>query len=251
MSKEEILSPASTHSAASTGELVVEIFRSMTGVLVMCGFSHEQIVDCLGSALAEVREIPRRKESIELGSRQRDCMELMCTWRRDPAFLSETGLPSALRVTGCHPSFETLCLSAGVATKPDTLLETLVAFGAVRISDDGTVRAETPTFLLGGLRDTGVLAVDGVLKQIAGFVACVAFNTRQAQAGKRPMFERACTVTVAAELIPVFERMVRERGQLFIDVLDEWLERHRDGRSPTGRYAEIGAGAYFLNYGIK
>lgn len=250
MSEREVLSPASTHSAASTSELVVEIFRSITDVLVICGLSHQQISNALRSALREAREVPGSKESIQLGAQQRDCMELMCTWRRDPAFLTERGLPRALRPTGSHPSFETLCRSARVTTRPGSLLETLTTFGAVLVSEDGTVCANTPTFLLGGSCDTDVLAVDGILKQIAGFVGSVSFNTKQAHAGKRPMFERACTVTVAAELIPVFERVVRERGQLFIDVLDEWLERHRIDESPSGRYAEIGAGAYFLNYGI-
>jgi len=50
--------------------------------------------------------------------------------------------------------------------------------------------------------------------------------------------------------LPVFERLVRERGQTFVDVLDEWLERHRGEPSASQTYIEIGAGAYFLDLGI-
>ena len=67
----------------------------------------------------------------------------------------------------------------------------------------------------------------------------------------RPRFERACTVTVALELEPIFDRLVRNRGQEFIDSIDEWLERNTRVESPSGRYVELGAGAYFVDLGER
>jgi hypothetical protein len=58
-----------------------------------------------------------------------------------------------------------------------------------------------------------------------------------------------CTVPIAIELLPVFERTVKERGQEFIDGLDEWLERHRNLDSASGTYSEVGVGAYFVDLG--
>jgi hypothetical protein len=49
----------------------------------------------------------------------------------------------------------------------------------------------------------------------------------------------------------VFDRLVRSRGQEFIDSIDEWLERNTKYESPSGTYVELGAGAYFLDFGIR
>ena len=56
---------------------------------------------------------------------------------------------------------------------------------------------------------------------------------------------------MAEELVPVAHRVVRERGQEFIDGIDEWLERQREVPSPSGRYVEIGVGAYLLDLGSE
>jgi hypothetical protein len=58
-------------------------------------------------------------------------------------------------------------------------------------------------------------------------------------------------VTVARELEPVFSQLVRQRGQEFIDSIDEWLERNTKYASPSGRYMELGAGAYYIDHGER
>jgi hypothetical protein len=51
-------------------------------------------------------------------------------------------------------------------------------------------------------------------------------------------------------MLPVAERFVRERGQDFIDTVDEWLIRQLSTGGPSdGSGIEIGAGAYFLHLG--
>jgi hypothetical protein len=53
------------------------------------------------------------------------------------------------------------------------------------------------------------------------------------------------------ELEPILDRLVRSRGQEFIDSIDEWLERNTKVESPSGRYVELGAGAYLVNLGER
>jgi hypothetical protein len=176
-------------------------------------------------------------------------MEAMCLWRRHPNFLGKDGQPRDLQFSGQSGSFSELCRMVAPGRSPTELLDTLTEFGAVRISEKGLICAVTPTFLLGSHKNAGRMATDGVLKQLAGFLRVVEFNVRHSLEGLRRRFERTCTVVVAEEHVPVFERAVQVRGQLFIDALDEWLERHRDTVSPTGRYVEVGAGAYFVDLG--
>jgi hypothetical protein len=58
-------------------------------------------------------------------------------------------------------------------------------------------------------------------------------------------------VSVAIELEPIFDQLVRDRGQVFVDSVDEWLERHAGRESASGRYRELGAGAYFIDLGDR
>jgi len=173
-------------------------------------------------------------------------MEVMCRWRRDSRFLDDQGLPVSLPQSGGEDSFVGLCRAAQVKSDVERLVHTLTEFGAVEIAEDGRITPLTPTFILG--RGAAGVAVDGLLKQIAGFLRVVDHNT-EVESRSLPRFERICTVAIADELLPVFERTVRERGQEFIDGLDEWLERHRSVKSAANSYSEVGAGAYFVDLG--
>jgi hypothetical protein len=155
-------------------------------------------------------------------------------------------LPATLPVDGDGASFEALCKATGARSEARLILSTLQEFGAIEALANNRVKPLTPTFLLGnGGAD---VAVDGLLKQVAAFLRVVDHNTSRGD-GVLPRFERMCTVAIPSELLPVFERTVRERGQEFIDGLDEWLERHRNVASSSETYAEVGAGAYFVDLG--
>jgi hypothetical protein len=131
------------------------------------------------------------------------------------------------------------------------ILKTLLDFGAISIDGDDRIVAETPTFLLGRAHGSGRLAVDGVLKQLEGFLQVVHRNVCSVSGTKKAKFERACTVSVAAEFEAIFDRLVRSRGQEFIDSIDEWLERNARRESASGRYLELGAGVYFIDLGER
>jgi ribose 1,5-bisphosphokinase PhnN len=95
------------------------------------------------------------------------------------------------------------------------------------------------------------LATDGLLKQLEGYLQTVHNNVCSISGEGKSRFERACTVAVAIELEPIFDRLVRSRGQEFIDSIDEWLERNAKHESASGTYVELGAGAYFVDLGTR
>ncbi len=174
-------------------------------------------------------------------------MEILCLWRREPSFLDRDGLPLALPFDGDSRSFTALCQLARVQSVPSDLVQVLSIFGAINFDEDGNILPATPTFILGAHAKQSVVAPDGVLKQLTGFVRALEHNLLRVPTGERPRFERACSVRVAAELVPIFEQYLAERAQVFVDSIDEWLERQRAVPSKSGVTAEIGAGAYFLS----
>jgi hypothetical protein len=243
------IAPVSTHSDASIEELLVEVLRPLASILIESGIPESTVKAGFEQVRREINEKRSGQVPIRLGAKQRECMELMCLWRRSKEFLGPDGLPAVLPFSGASGSFTKLCQMVSTEQSAEAILQTLLEFGAVQSLHDGSVGASTPTFLLANPRKPGPLAADGVLKQLAGFLRVIEYNVRQSLFGRKSRFERACTVVIAQEYVPIFERVVRERGQMFIDVLDEWLERHRGAASPSGRYAEVGAGAYFVDLG--
>lgn len=165
--------------------------------------------------------------------------------------LDEVGVPLPLSQVCGERSFRELCSRARCKHMPEEVLKALVDFGAVSIRTDGAVVSETPTFLLGRASAAGLLASDGILKQLEGYLGVVNRNICSVRGEHSARFERACTVAVALELEPVFDQLVRERGQVFVDSVDEWLERHRSYKSPSGSYCELGAGVYYIDLGAR
>lgn len=243
--------PPLSQSDSTVEELLASVLQPLARLFMAGGLTAVQVLDATRAALDTSCDRRPFIAPVSLGSRQRDCMEVMCLWRRHRSFLTERGDPAQLPIRGQTSSFEVLCREARVENSPERVLEALVQFGAVAVSDRGYVHALTPTFLLGTSNSSAYLAVDGILKQLAGFIGVIEHNVLGPTLGHSSRFERACSVTVAEELIPIANRLIRERGQEFIDSVDEWLERHRNVASPKNRYHEIGAGAYMLQTGRK
>lgn len=239
----------STSSDATTSELLELITASLVRLLTAGGLAADEITASMNKALRNQETPTRTFQLLNLGQAQRDCMEVLCLWRRDPEFLTLDGVPAPLTAHGEASEFQALCKKAGVATDSAELLATLSRFGAIQLTGNECAVPKTPTFLLSSGPGSSPIAFDGVLKQIAGFIRVIEYNLFQTDANRQQRFERACTVVVAQELLPVFEKLVASRGQDFVDVIDEWLERHSVTDSPSNRYIEIGAGAYFVDFG--
>jgi hypothetical protein len=243
---------SSIHESNEHGQALLEhVVQLFTDLLVASGATNPMIrVAMQKSVERDAIESGSTKFTV-LGSLLRDCMEVMCAWRRDIEFTDADGAPLALQLASNSACFENLCKRAKCRQPASEILRALVEFGAVTIDADERIRSKTPTFLLGHASMGGTLATDALLKHLEGFLRCVHRNLRSVSGDGTPRFERACTVTVAAELEPIFDQLVRRRGQEFIDSIDEWLERNAKLDSPRGHYVELGAGAYFVNFGQR
>ncbi len=232
-------------------ELLNDVVHLFVDLLIAGGATLPMINRAVSKAVTGAVERNAGTVFTELGALQRDCMEVMCTWRREPSLVDDEGAPCPLDNSIGPQSFDVLCKRAGCTSEPPKILNALLDFGAVSIDHDGKIKSETPTFLLGRAVAGGLLATDGLLKQLEGYLGVVHKNVCSVAGSGNPRFERACTVSVAIELEPVFHRLVRNRGQEFVDSVDEWLERNAKQESASGRYLELGAGAYFIDLGQR
>jgi hypothetical protein len=242
----------SIHETDIPGQkLLDDVVQLFTDLLIAGGATPSMIEAAMHASTKTVRTGETSTTFTDLGSVLRDCMEVMCVWRRDTALVGDDGEPRALSFSAGASSFEALCERAGCAHSPERILSALLEFGAVARDSSGLLHSKTPTFLVGAISQGGRVATDGLIKHLGAFLHSVHRNVCSVSGNERARFERACTVTVAAEMESVFDQLVRKRGQEFIDSIDEWLERHAKAESPTGRYIELGAGAYFISLGLR
>jgi hypothetical protein len=243
---------SSIHESDNHGqELLNEVVQVFADLLIASGATVPMIQAAMEQSVQSASENVASTRFTELGALLRDCMEVMCTWRRDVELINSDGEPMSLPMASSGQSFETLCRKANCRHQAQEIVRALIEFGAVSVDGDGKIQSETPTFILGRSNSGGRLATDALLKHLSGFLKCVHRNVRSVSGQGKPKFERACTVTVAIELEPIFDRLVRRRGQEFIDSIDEWLERNTKLESPAGKYIELGAGAYFVDFGER
>lgn len=230
--------------------LVDDVVGLFVDLIVAGGTSAESVRESIKKSLNRISKASSTITYLEIGAIQRDCMEVMCAWRREPLFVDESGEPKALKKFAGKVSFRQLCKSAGCNRPWSEVLKVLRDFDAVTLTPEELVVSRTPTFLSRSLSG-GRLAKDVVLRQLEGYLRVVHGNVCEISCDRRLRFERACSVTVAAELEPVFEELVRSRGQEFVDAVDEWLERNSRRKSAIGKYVELGAGAYFIDLGTR
>ncbi len=240
-------SAASTSSSSTREELLEIVVGSLTKVLLGVGYTAEEVSQAVAQSGAQF-DVGRYERSVTLGEEQRDCMEIMCAWRRYPRFLGPDGLPRPLLIDGVDDSFADLFALVNRKGDHRKALGLLVQFEAVQRLPGNRVEALTPTFILGG-GGRRPIAADGVMKQLAGYLGVIHNNVNRDCSETSAKFERSCTVALPVEVQAIAERLIADRGQLFIDTLDEHLMRLAATRSKSDRFVEIGVGAYTINLG--
>lgn len=238
-------SSVSTVSDSAPEALINILFADLAEILCLTDLDQAVLSKIFYEQLKIAQEKKAGTTRAEvLGAAQRDCMELLCAWRRKDGYLDADAEPVALDFEGEAPSFRALCNEVGTRTSAEELRARLIEFNAVCIEPTGKIKPRTPTFLAS---ESGVgrpVAIDTALRQLIGFTNTVKSNVATNDPRR---FERCCTVRVPEEIAPIFERLVKERGQLLVDSLDEWLERRRNESSHTGRYINLGVGVYTIH----
>jgi hypothetical protein len=87
----------------STDALLGQLFRSLGRVLAATGVSIECIENQLSELVGQAASTEVAGQAVHLGGAQRECMELLCLWRREPHFLDQNGFPLPLPLDGRRP----------------------------------------------------------------------------------------------------------------------------------------------------
>ncbi len=192
------------------------------------------------------KEVKRQRDLLAEGqpatsSKSSDATRVLSGWHQDAEFTNEDGEPLALPPTGPSPSFASLFSRYGGDTPEQTLLRELRKAGSVGENHQGELlplrRYHMPSAIdEGAIRFFGTnlfdhantlsnnLATDKRPKRLEGF---------------------AVEPKVDARHVEAFHQFLDQRGQQFLEEVDDWLAQHRlESDDANASPVRLGIGVY-------
>jgi hypothetical protein len=175
-----------------------------------------------------VSDIVKSEESgdpgpeIEKDYRRNRLARVLAGWYESPAYTNSEGRPRILLVDGPAPSFASLVRDFSGDIYPRIILDELLEVGAARITKNGSLRAVTRRYTLGGADPTAIEQ----LGSTAGDVFSTLEHNLSAPVESRLYSDTAMTVSLERAAIPLFHRLLRHRGAAFMEDIEGWLAEH-------------------------
>jgi len=162
-------------------------------------------------------------------------------WYQDAEFRSASGKPRLLPIEG-ERGFAALSKRYAPDIPPTAMLKELSSVGAIRITNEGRVRALARYFMPVSLDPDAVVRAGSVLADLAGNVVYNQLRT----ADERSRFEgRATNVRVRRVARKAFEKYLETRGMAFLEDVDAWLSAH-EAKSAGEKTDRLGVGVYLI-----
>jgi hypothetical protein len=157
---------------------------------------------------------------------------VLAGWFESPRYTDGDGQPLVLPADGPRPSFASLVHEFSGDIYPGIVLDELTEVGAVAAQADGSVRALTRRYTSGGAEPAAI--------QHLGSVARDVFSTLEHNLDyppeRRHYDDRVVTLHLDRDALPLFRRLLRERGAAFLEDIEGWVAEHeKPGATGTAR----------------
>jgi hypothetical protein len=233
-----------------------QMLRPIASMLLRCGMTWKEFSDLSKSVFVEAataefgikgRPTNVSRVSILTGisrkevKRQRDLLEsneplverkttgatnVLSAWFQDHVFRDANSVPMLLEEHGAGASFETLCGRYGGGIAPSTMLKELLNTGAVERQQDGRLKVLSRYYQPAVHDDENLLfAID----RIYDVVETMNNNVFPGDKSQPRFGGYADHVEFPVSAIPRFRKFLDERGQTFLEEVDDWLAQHAGG----------------------
>jgi len=186
-----------------------------TRIAVMTGLTRKEVKRVIDEAV---------KERFELKTSFNRLGRVLVGWHTDADFTGPYGMPLELQYeTGNpnEPTFSVLVKRHSGDMSPRSILDELVRVGAIRETDVGWFRVMRREYIPEA-QGTHTFERTGVV--VRNFVNTLEFNMTKLAPGKG-RFERHVTADdgIRREDLPKFDHYLRERCQVLLEEIDNWL----------------------------
>jgi len=165
-------------------------------------------------------------------------LRVLTGWHQDPDFVDEQGQPLTLPFEGAGASFSTLCQRYSGDIGPRAMLEELKAIDSVSAQANGTWRVLTRSYRTQRVDADALMHFADAVHDL---VASLDYNLQTPIPQHR--FEGvASTPRLDPKMLPLFRRRVTERGQKFLQMLEQWLSHEELPDEHEDSHAGVRAG---------
>jgi hypothetical protein len=249
------------------------VLRPLIRILVRSNVRYDEFLElvrgvyvetALRDGLGDDTKLTRAKVSISTGVPRRDVdrfidndgalpaapktltkilAEILNIWHTDPQFVGPYGIPLELEVRSQKSrSFGELVNCVDASVDPGVALDELVRLRAVVWSGDTHVRTVSRAFI--PVEEMSPAQLEFFGNALTRLASTLQFNLDRANSEKR--FERSVQSDrgIPTEIVPVFEKHIRERvSELLVD-LDNWLSPYATQEAPEAKYVRVGLAVF-------
>ncbi|UCG73439.1 MAG: hypothetical protein JSV45_03425 [Chromatiales bacterium] len=150
--------------------------------------------------------------------------KVLSGWHTDTEYTGPYGLPLELTFDDPRsPSFAALCARYAPAANPKQLLSELIRISAVKETDDNWFKVLTRTYLP---KFDDPASLEHLGQSIENFANTIDHN-RAHNDPESKLFERVVEADdgIRPEDLPRFKQFVRDRAQLLLEEIDNWLSQ--------------------------
>jgi len=154
-----------------------------------------------------------------------DATRVLSGWFQDPDYVDENLVPRLLPESGPSPSFESLCSRYSGDIAMPTMLKELLKTNTIARTEDDRLRTMRRYYQPALLDDENLLWAVTFISDLSRTMNNNVFLENKSV----PRFGRKAENTrIRADLIPKFRALMDERGQAFLEEIDDWLTEHEN-----------------------
>jgi hypothetical protein len=173
-----------------------------------------------------------------------DATRVLSGWHQDPLYTDEDSKPKLIPENGPAPSFNSLCQRYGGDIATQTMLKELLKTQAVRRDDAGNLVATSRFYRPAVHDDENLRWAVSLTRDLVETMNNNVFldDTRVARFGRKADNER-----IPKSAIPEFRQYLADRGQAFLEEVDDWLTEHATSdKTEASEFVRIGVGMFAI-----
>jgi len=197
---------------------------SFSRVSTITGLHRHVVSDIVNSA-----DVGSPSEAtVDKDYRRNRLARVLSGWYESPEFTDGDGRPLPLSTDGPEPSFASLVRAFSGDIFPRIILDELLEAGAAKLLKDGNVRAMTRRYTTGGAEPA---AIEHLGSTIHDHLATLEHNLAT-PLDARLYDDSVVSIRLDRAALPLFRRLVKQRGSAFLEDIEGWVAEHERPNAP-------------------
>jgi hypothetical protein len=171
--------------------------------------------------------------------------DIVALWSHDARFLDSEGRPRPLALDG-KDELRALIRKIDPTRDPHYVIRVLTRFGNVRRGRNGRYRLVKPLFFTSTSNTMAFEPMAYFLSDASSTLGRILRRTRRTRSPELFWRKVECS-GISAENARRFVAFVRERGQDFLEEIDDWLEARAGRRRSRKRPRRVGLGLFSID----